>query len=126
MAQENPYASEEFKNALAQDVAEPNYFTLIFGLVFVIFLIYLTGFFYQRLIGLNSKINKKSPSFGDLNKAKILSCTPLGQGKSVYVIEINGKNLVLGATQNNVNLLREFSKEEIENYSKILGEQEND
>lgn len=117
-ASDGPYASAEFQEVLKQDVYEPNYFTLIFGLVFVIALIYFTGFFYQKLIGVNSKINKKTLCIPEANKIKILSSIPLGQGKNVYVTEINGKFLVLGATQNQITLLREFAQDEVKEYIK--------
>ena len=119
-AQDSPYANPEFQEVLKHDAYEPNYFTLIFGLVFVIFLIYLTGFFYQKLLGVNSKFNKKTLDLPDVNKVKILSCTSLGQGKNIYVVQINSKTLVLGATQNQINLLREFSEQETESYLKEI------
>lgn len=83
-------------------------------------MIYLTGFFYQKLLGVNSKINKKTLDLPDVNKVKILSCTSLGQGKNIYVVQINSKTLVLGATQNQINLLREFSEQETESYLKEI------
>ena len=46
-AQEGPYASDEFREVLKQDTYEPNYFTLIFGLILVIFLI--NGIFLSKI-----------------------------------------------------------------------------
>lgn len=119
-AQDGPYAGTELQEVLKHDAYEPNYLTMIFGLIFVIFLIYLTGFFYQKLIGLGSKINKKALKKSSLNKVNILSSVPLGRGKNIYVVNVNGKNLVLGATENQITLLREFSEQEITEYSKTL------
>ena len=48
------------------------------------------------------------------------SRTTLGRGKNIYVVNVNGKNLVLGATENQITLLREFSEQEITEYSKTL------
>ena len=78
-----------------------------------ILFIYFTGYFYQKLIGVNSKINKKTNDFNDLYKVDIISTTSLGQGKFIYVVEINGKCLVLGATENQINLLREFDLQNV-------------
>ena len=104
-----------------------NYFNLIFGLVFVIFLIYLTGFFYQKLIGVGSKINKKAQGQNcAANKVKILSSMPLGRSKNIYTVSVNGKTLVLGATENQITLLREFSEDEIAQYTKDLCDEEYD
>ena len=121
------YAGTELQNVLKDDVYEPNYFNLIFGLVFVIFLIYLTGFFYQKLIGVGSKINKKAQGQNcAANKVKILSSMPLGRSKNIYTVSVNGKTLVLGATENQITLLREFSEEEIAQYTKDLCDEEYD
>lgn len=123
-AQEGPYASDEFREVLKQDTYEPNYFTLIFGLILVIFLIYLTGFFYQKLIGVNSKINKKAnDELEKITKAKVISHTPLGQGKDIYIVQVKDKTLVLGATQNQVNLLREFNSFEQQKLGGVQNEQ---
>lgn len=107
-AMDSPYSSAEFQEVLKHDSYEPNYFTLIFGLIIVICLIYFTGYFYQKLIGVNSKINKKANDLEDFDKVKIISATPLGQGKNIYVVEIKNKHLILGATENQINLLKEF------------------
>ncbi len=112
-AMDSPYSSPEFSEVLKHDNYEPNYFTLVFGLIIVICLIYFTGYFYQKLIGVNSKINKKTNDFNDLYKVDIISTTSLGQGKFIYVVEINGKCLVLGATENQINLLREFDLQNV-------------
>ncbi len=109
-AMDSPYSSSEFQEVLKHDNYEPNYFTLIFGLIIVICLIYFTGYFYQKLIGVNSKLNKNAIGDDDFNKVKIISTTPLGQGKNIFVVEIKNKHLVLGATENQINLLKEFDK----------------
>ena len=93
---------------------------MLFGLIFVIFLIYLTGFFYQKLIHVNSKINKKTLSLPELNKIKILSSMPLGQGKNLYCIFVNGKNILIGATQNQITYLREFTQDELDNFAQSI------
>ncbi len=120
IAQEGPYAGTELQEVLKHDTYEPNYFTMIFGLIFVIFLIYLTGFIYQKLIGVGSKINKKALKNSSLNKVNILSSMPLGRGKNIYIVLVNGKTLMLGATENQITLLREFSEQELLEYSKTL------
>lgn len=107
---DSPYSSSEFQEVLKHDNYEPNYFTLIFGLIIVICLIYFTGYFYQKLVGVNSKLNKNANGDNDFNKVKIISTTPLGQGKNIFVVEIKNKHLVLGATENQINLLKEFDK----------------
>ncbi|HBH18360.1 MAG TPA: hypothetical protein DDX14_05385, partial [Cyanobacteria bacterium UBA9579] len=36
--------------------------------------------------------------------------TTLGQGKSIHLVEIKGKQLVIGSTNNNINLLTELNE----------------
>ena len=118
--QEGPYYNPQMRSVLKQEMAEPNYFTMLFGLFFVIFLIYLTSFFYQKLVGINSKISKKVLDLPDVNKVKIISSTPIGQGQNIHVAIINGKYLLLGATSSSINLLREFDENEIKDYQDKL------
>ena len=107
-ALDSPYSSQEFQEVLKHDNYEPNYFTLIFGMLIVICLIYFTGYFYQKLVGVNSKMNKRANEDEDFDRVKIVSATPLGQGKNIYVVVIMNKYLVIGATDNQINLLKEF------------------
>lgn len=50
----------------------------------------------------------------------------LGRSKNIYTVSVNGKTLVLGATENQITLLREFSEEEIAQYTKDLCDEEYD
>lgn len=51
---------------------------------------------------------------------------PLERSKNIYTVSVNGKTLVLGATENQITLLREFSEEEIAQYTKDLCDEEYD
>lgn len=82
----------------------------------VLLLMFLLAWFYSRMRGIDpnaSLFNK----FGDsnINKFKILATSTLGQGKIIQLVEINGKQLVIGSTNNNINLLTEITLEEMEN-----------
>jgi len=68
---------------------------------------------YQKLIKLNPKYLKKPEDESDKNEFHIVSTKQLGQGRYLHIVEVNNRFLVLGSTANNINLLREFSKEEI-------------
>ena len=91
---------------------EPTFFGAVFSLIAVLGLIYLVSFLYQKLTVFNEKITNKENL--EANKFKIVSTTPIGQGKFLHVVEINNKFLALGSTPNNISFLREFSKEEVE------------
>ena len=113
MAAENAHIGEELRSSLNQNVYEPNILWTIFSLLIVLGLIYATGFLYKKLIKVNAKLTKDEPAVDGMNEFKIVSGTSLGQGRSLHVVEINNKYLVIGATPGNISLLREFSKDEV-------------
>lgn len=45
---------------------------------------------------------------------------PLGQGKNLYCIFVNGKNILIGATQNQITYLREFTQDELDNFAQSI------
>jgi len=92
-----------------KDKKEVTFLDLVNALVIVIGLILATGWIYSKL----SRINPENLLSGKFNKItenqfKIISSLQLGSGKSVHLIEINNKHLIVGATQNNINLLSEI------------------
>ena len=93
---------------------EPIFVGAIFSLIAVLGLIYLVSFLYQKLNIFNEKFTKKNEK-NEINKFKMISTTPIGQGKFLHIVEINNKFLALGSTPNNISFLKEFSKEEVEN-----------
>ncbi len=110
---------ESMKTALKNPSSDmPSLLNLVISLAVVIGLIYLTGWIYQNLNRINrSKL--KDMELLERNNFKILSSLPLGQHKHLYAVQINGKVLVLGSTQDNISLLKEFdSEEEYQNHSK--------
>ena len=105
--------NEEIKQALNNNMYEPNYFSLFFGLFVVISLVYITSYVYQKLIKV--KINQDDT---DIYKIDILSTTSLGQNKSLHIIKANGKCMLIGATQNNITFIKD-----IEDTTGIIDEQ---
>ena len=81
----------------------------------VLFLILIFAWIYTRLKGINpnSLLTGKFSDM-DMNKFKVLASSSLGQGKIIHLVEINGKQLVVGSTNNNINLLTEISPEDME------------
>lgn len=105
--------NEELKTALAQNMYEPNYFSLLLGLFLVIGLIYLTGLVYQKLIKV-----KIDDSDDIINKIDIVSTTSLGQGKSLHIIKLNGVYSLIGATAQNITHIKDFTEKDIDNFLK--------
>lgn len=87
----------QLQDAISKVSYEPNWFSMIFGLITVVLLIYLTGFIYQKMIG----IKLTNTNFDDF-KLNILSTTSLGQGKNLHVVNIGNKNILIGSTQSNI------------------------
>ena len=101
------YAEEELSKALASSHYEPSYFGMIFGLFLVIGLIYLTGILYKKL----SKI-KLSDESDDKYNIQIITSTALGQNKNLFVVKINSKYCLLGATQNSITLIKDLGEDD--------------
>ena len=86
------------------------------GLSIVLILIFAFAWIYAKFKGINpNAILTGKFSEKDLNRFNILSSSTLGQGKDIHLVEINGKQLVIGSTPNNISLLTEISPEEVEN-----------
>jgi len=91
------------------------YLRALSGLSIVLILIFAFAWVYAKIKGINpSAILAGKFAEKDLNKINILSTSMLGQGKELHLVEINGKQLVIGSTAANINLLTEISQEEVE------------
>lgn len=87
---------------------EPNLISVVLSLLIVITLIYITGIIYTKLNKVNAKTLKIQQ--GDLAKThvSVISTTSLGNHKSLHVIELDGKRMLIGATQGNVQLIKDL------------------
>lgn len=100
--------NSELDGALKSPTHEPNIMSIIFALLFVIAMIYVTGIIYSKLNVVGAKAAKKQFDDYDLNRAVVLSTTQLGQNRNLHVIEVNGKCYLIGATVNSINLIKEL------------------
>ena len=102
---------------------EPSLVSLIFSLGFVIVLIYVTGIIYAKLNKFGLRTLKRQ--MGDVNKTQVsvVSTTTLGGNKSLHVVELDGKRMLIGASTNSIHLIKDLGSisENIEDgeYSKI-------
>jgi len=107
---------------------EPNILSVIFSLLFVILLIYATGIIYTKLNKVGWKTLKKQIANSDCSRVSVISTTPLGSNKTLHVVELDGKRMLIGASTNSIDLIKdlgayppvdieegEFSKIEIPN-----------
>lgn len=95
--------SEALNTTLGANSWEPNYFAMLLGLFLVIALVYITAFFYQKLL----KINVSSDS-EKYNTVKIISTTSLGQNKNLHVIKVNEEYILIGSTQNAITYIKDL------------------
>lgn len=80
-------------------------FSLLIVFAVVLGLAYFTSQFFGRKFGKNMIASN----------AKVLTTLPLGPNSAIYVVEIAGRCMILGVTNNHINLLQEIvSQEEIE------------
>ncbi len=109
-------SSQSFdKIPIKKDTSGSYYLRALSALVIVLLLIFAFAWGYAKIKGINpSAILTGKFAEKNLNKFNILSSSTLGQGKDIHLVEINGKQLVIGSTASNINLLTEIEPEEIE------------
>lgn len=101
--------AEPLKSTLRQP-HEPGYLSVLLSLVFVICLIYATGIIYNKLNHLGLKTFKAQNKEFAKDKITILSTTPLGNNKTLHVIELDGRKMIIGASANSIHLIKDLSE----------------
>lgn len=107
---------------------EPNFLSMIFSLIFVVLLIYATGVVYAKLNKFGERTLKRQVGDASDSKVSVISTTPLGANKTLHVVELGGKRMLIGASASSIHLIKdlgnyphceieegEFSKIEIPN-----------
>lgn len=101
---------------------EPSIISVVLSLLFVVFLIYFTGIIYAKLNKLNYKTLKKQ---GDLARSQVsvISTTQLGNNKTLHVVELDGKRMLIGASASAIQLIKDLGSSDTssleDNYSHI-------
>lgn len=102
---------------------EPSIISVVLSLLFVVLLIYVTGILYARLNKVNIKTMRKQQ--GDLAKSQVsvISTTQLGSNKTLHVVELDGKRMLIGASSSAIQLIKDLGSvqngEGTEEYSSI-------
>ena len=103
---------DAMKQSMAQDYSAPSILNLVLSLIFVIALIYITGWVYTKLNIVNRKnLGKISDLNKDNTRFNVLQSMSLGQQRHLYSIEMNNKILLIGSTPSHISLIKEFNKE---------------
>lgn len=85
-----------------------NYLSVILALGIVIVLIYITGIIYAKLNIIGHNAVKKQYKGLDNDRIFIHSTTQIGTNKTLHVIEIAGKKLLIGVTNESINLIKDL------------------
>ncbi len=87
---------------------EPNLISVIFSLLIVVLLIYITGIIYTKLNRVGIKTLRKQQ--GDLARSQVsvISTTQLGSNKTLHVVELDGKRMLIGASSSAIQLIKDL------------------
>ncbi|GEM_PF-1707511 len=101
---------------------EPSIISVVLSLLFVVLLIYMTGIIYAKLnkVGFNTLKRQQ----GELAKSRVsvVSTTALGGNKTLHVVELDGKRMLIGASAGAIQLLKDLGSvdsDSEEDYSHI-------
>ncbi len=101
---------------------EPSILSVLISLGIVVLLIYLTGIIYTKLNKAGFNVMRKQQ--GDLSKSQVsvISTTQLGSNKTLHVVELDGKRMLIGASSSAIQLIKDLgSVQELDDgeYSRI-------
>ena len=116
---------ETSNEAVAQTVGkEPSFLSMLFSLAFVIILIYAVAILYKKLNKFGVDTLKMHAGSDSVSRVSVISTTALGANKTLHVVELDGKRMLLGASANSIDLIKDlgaYPPSEVEEgeYSKI-------
>lgn len=87
---------------------EPSIISVIFSLAIVILLIYLTGILYAKLNKVGFKTLKKQQGEIAKSQVSVVSTTQLGNNKTLHVVELDGKRMLIGASSSAIQLIKDL------------------
>lgn len=87
---------------------EPNLVSTLFSLIFVILLIYATGIIYTKLNKFGAKTLKKQVNDAMYSQVSVVSTTPLGNNKTLHIVELDGKRMLIGASASSIHLIKDL------------------
>lgn len=87
---------------------EPSLISVVLSLVFVVLLIYLTGILYARLNKVGFKTLKKQQGDYAKSHVSVVSTTALGNNKTLHVVELDGKRMLIGASASTIQLIKDL------------------
>lgn len=102
---------------------EPSIISVVLSLLFVVILIYLTGIIYTKLNKVGFKTLKRQQGDFASSQVSVVSTTQLGNNKTLHVVELDGKRMLIGASSSAIQLIKDLGSinntEADEDYSHI-------
>lgn len=92
-------------HSVGQDVS---IMSVVLALIFTILLIYLVGILYTKLNKMNLSALRKQQGGLAKSQASVISTTALGNNKTLHVIELDGKRMLIGASSNAIQLIKDL------------------
>ena len=92
---------------------EPSIISVVFSLLFVVLLIYVTGILYTKLNKTGFKALNNSHAGYEKSRISVLSTTPLGNNKTLHVVELDGKRMLIGAATGAIQLIKDLGAADI-------------
>ena len=83
-------------------------FSVVLSLIFVILLIYVTGIIYAKLNKVGFKTLKRQQGDFARNQVSVVSTTQLGNNKTLHVVELDGKRMLIGAAVGAIQLIKDL------------------
>ncbi len=87
---------------------EPSLVSVVLSLLFVVLLIYLTGIIYTKLNKTGLKVLKHQQGEFSRSQVSVVSTTQLGNNKTLHVVELDGKRMLIGASSSTIQLIKDL------------------
>ena len=101
--------TESVLNNTTQTVgSEPNLISVFLTLLFVIVLIYCTGIIFTKLNKLGFKTMRRQQGDFAKSQVSVVSTTQLGNNKTLHVVELDGKRMLIGASSGAIQLIKDL------------------
>ena len=97
---------------------EPSIISVLFSLFIVILLIYITGIVYTKLNKVGFKTLKRQQGELARSQVSVISTTQLGNNKTLHVVELDGKRMLIGASSGAIQLIKDLGNYKNENFDK--------
>ena len=88
--------------------SEPSVISVLISLAIVILLIYVTGIVYAKLNRVGFKTMKRQHADLARSQVSVVSTTQLGNNKTLHVVELDGKRMLIGASSSAIQLIKDL------------------